>query len=56
VLLVDFLGLAVEMVWNFTLLVPYIFNYIYVMQTNIHSIMLFNTILLNVAQNLIKLC
>jgi hypothetical protein len=23
---------------NFTLLVPYIFNYIYVMQTNVHSI------------------
>jgi hypothetical protein len=29
---------------NCTLLVPYIFNYIYVMQTNVHSFMLFNTI------------
>jgi hypothetical protein len=29
---------------KFTLLVPYIFNYIYVMQTNVHSVMLFNTI------------
>jgi hypothetical protein len=43
------------MKYKFTLLVPYIFNYIYVMQTNVHSAMLFNTILLNVAQHVSSL-
>jgi hypothetical protein len=39
----------------FTLLVPYIFNYIYVMQKTVHSFMLFNTILLNAAQHVSSL-
>jgi hypothetical protein len=26
------------LMWNFTLLVLYIFNYIYLMQTNVHSL------------------
>ena len=42
---------------NFTLHVLYIFIYIYIylMQTNVHSFMLFNTILLNAAQHVSSL-